>query len=71
MIEYLHKSVPVTMLADLKDSVRNNRDVNLMDKYGATAVSLCTMYLHVSIYSFGVIEHLHVHVHCTCMLLED
>ena len=39
MIEYLHKSVPVTMLADLKDSVRNNRDINVMDKYGATAVS--------------------------------
>ena len=39
MVEYLHKSVPVTMLADLKDSVRNNRDINIMDKYGATAVS--------------------------------
>ena len=39
MVEYLHKSVPVTMLADLKDSVRNNRDINVMDKYGATAVS--------------------------------
>ena len=39
MIEYLHKSVPVTMLADLKDSMRNNRDINIMDKYGATAVS--------------------------------
>ena len=39
MIEYLHRSVPVTMLADLKDSVRNARDINVMDKYGATAVS--------------------------------
>ena len=40
MVDYLHKSVPVTMLADLKDSVRKNRDVNTMDKYGATAVSV-------------------------------
>ena len=32
-------SVPKTMLADLKDSVRNSRTLNLQDKYGASAVS--------------------------------
>ena len=53
MIEYLHKSVPVTMLADLKDSIRNNRDINIMDKYGATAVSPSTVYLSVALGHFN------------------
>ena len=28
------------MLADLKDSVKNNRSLNIKDKYGSTAVSM-------------------------------
>ena len=39
VLGYIRESVAKTMLADLKDSVRNNRDVNLQDKYGAAAVS--------------------------------
>ena len=39
--KYIRASVPKTMLADLKDSVKSNRSVNIQDKYGATAVSLC------------------------------
>lgn len=38
-MDYIHASVPKNMLADLKDSVRNNRSLNIQDKYGATAVS--------------------------------
>ena len=29
------------MLADLKDSVKNDRSLNVKDKYGSTAVSGC------------------------------
>ena len=29
------------MLADLKDSVKNDRSLNIKDKYGSTAVSGC------------------------------
>ncbi len=39
VLEYIRVSVPKNMLADLKDSVKNDRSVNIQDKYGATAVS--------------------------------
>lgn len=39
MLEYIRISVPKTMLADIKDSVRNNRSLNIQDKYGTSAVS--------------------------------
>lgn len=39
VLEYIRGSVPKTMLADLKDSVKNNRCLNLQDKYGTSAVS--------------------------------
>ena len=32
-------SVPKTMLADLKDSVKTGRSLNVQDKFGGTAVS--------------------------------
>ncbi len=39
VLEYIRISVPKTMLADLKDSVRNDRSLNIKDKYGSSAVS--------------------------------
>ena len=39
VLEYIRVSVAKTMLADIKDSVRNNRTLNIQDKYGASAVS--------------------------------
>jgi hypothetical protein len=39
VLEYIRVSVPKTMLADLKDSVRNDRSLNIQDKYGTSAVS--------------------------------
>ena len=39
VLGYIRESVAKTMLADLKDSVRNDRDLNIQDKYGASAVS--------------------------------
>lgn len=39
VLEYIRVSVPKTMLADLKDSVKNERSLNIQDRYGATAVS--------------------------------
>ena len=39
VLEYIRVSVPKTMLADLKDSVKNGRSLNIQDRYGATAVS--------------------------------
>ena len=39
VLEYIRISVPKTMLADLKDSVKNNRSLNIQDKYGTSAVS--------------------------------
>lgn len=50
VLEYIHVSVPKNMLADLKDSVKSSRSLNLQDKYGATAVSFCMptyMYMHI------------------------
>ena len=40
VLEYIRISVPKTMLADLKDSVRNGRSLNVQDKYGTSAVSI-------------------------------
>ena len=40
VLEYIRVSVPKNMLADLKDSVKQGRCLNVQDKYGATAVSL-------------------------------
>ena len=40
VLEYIRVSVPKNMLADLKDSVKQGRSLNVQDKYGATAVSL-------------------------------
>ena len=42
VLEYIRVSVPKNMLADLKDSVKQGRSLNVQDKYGATAVSLAT-----------------------------
>ena len=39
VLEYIRISVPKTMLADLKDSVKSGRSLNVQDRYGATAVS--------------------------------
>ena len=38
MCKFLRDSVPKTMLADLKDAVKNGQSVNIQDKYGATPV---------------------------------
>ena len=38
--QYIRSSVPKTMLADLKDSIKGGRSLNIQDKYGATAVSV-------------------------------
>ena len=49
VLEYIRVSVPKNMLADLKDSVKQGRSLNLQDKYGATAVSpphTCTPSIH-------------------------
>lgn len=40
VLEYIRVSVPKTMLADLKDSVKNNRDLNMQDKYGCSALHI-------------------------------
>ena len=43
VLEYIRESVPKTMLADLKDSIKQSRSLNVQDKYGSTAVSInCT-----------------------------
>ncbi len=42
VLGYIRESVAKNMLADLKDSVKNNRSLNLQDKYGASAVSATT-----------------------------
>ena len=39
LLQQLRGNVPNTMLADLKDSLRNGRSLNLQDSSGATAVS--------------------------------
>ena len=39
VLEYIRVSVPKTMLADLKDSVKQGRSLNIQDKYGTSAVS--------------------------------
>ena len=36
--KFIRGSIPNTMLADLKDSVKAKRSINVQDKYGATAV---------------------------------
>lgn len=38
VLGYIRASVAKTMLADLKDSVRSNRSLDIKDKYGSTAV---------------------------------
>lgn len=57
----MRDSVPKTMLADLKDAVKNGKSVNVQDKYGATPVcnvmypfAICVSILlnYVSIYLF-------------------
>lgn len=35
----IRASVPKNMMADIKDSIKSDRSLNLQDKYGATAVS--------------------------------
>ena len=37
--QYIRASIPKTMMADLKDSIKSGRSINVQDKYGATAVS--------------------------------
>ncbi len=39
VLGYIRESVAKNMLADLKDSVKNGRSLNMQDKYGAAAVS--------------------------------
>lgn len=39
VLGYIRASVAKTMLADLKDSVRFNRSLDIKDKYGSTAVT--------------------------------
>ena len=60
-------SVPKNMLADLKDSVRQGRSLNLQDKYGATAVSLYEAAIApppLTTHPQSQAEpHIHVHVH--------
>lgn len=41
--KFIRASIPNTMLADLKDAVKNDRSVNVQDKYGATAVCYCSI----------------------------
>ena len=39
LLQRLRENTPKSLLADLKDSVRSNRSLDIKDKYGATAVS--------------------------------
>ena len=39
LLQRLRENTPKSLLADLKDSVKNDRSLNIKDKYGATAVS--------------------------------
>ena len=57
----MRDSVPKTMLADLKDAIKNGKSVNIQDKYGATpvcnfiypfAVYVSILLNYVSIYLF-------------------
>ena len=62
VLEYIRVSVPKNMLADLKDSMKNERSLNMQDKYGATAVSLRTLvhtlhmhnYMYMHVYTWYV-----------------
>lgn len=49
VLGYIRASVAKTMLADLKDSVRSNRSLDIKDKYGSTAthVAAANGYLEV------------------------
>ncbi len=58
VLEYIRVSVPKTMLADLKDSVKNNRDLNMQDKYGCSAVSLYQV-SNLTVYPIGYAVKLH------------
>ena len=39
LLQRLRENTPKSLLADLKDSVKSNRSLDIKDKYGATAVS--------------------------------
>ena len=39
LLQRLRENTPKSLLADLKDSVKSNRSLDMKDKYGATAVS--------------------------------
>ena len=61
VLEYLRVSVPKNMLADLKDSVKQGRSLNIQDKYGATAVSVMISYCGHMVYTVKgkpVLSHL-------------
>ena len=56
-------SVPKNMLADLKDSVKQGRSLNIQDKYGATAVSVMISYCGLTAYTVKgkpVLSHLFI-----------
>ena len=46
---YIRASVAKTMLADLKDSVRSSRSLDIKDKYGSTAVSTNCIHYHIDV----------------------
>jgi len=48
VLGYIRASVAKTMLADLKDSVRSNRSLDIKDKYGSTAVRFLPRVHHFS-----------------------
>ena len=49
VLGYIRASMAKTMLADLKDSVRSNRSLDIKDKYGSTAVSTKLLLQHAII----------------------
>ena len=59
VLEYIRVSVPKNMLADLKDSIKQGRSLNVQDKYGATAVSDTHTHIHTLMMCMHACIHMH------------
>jgi protein phosphatase 1 regulatory subunit 16A len=52
VLEYIRVSVPKNMLADLKDSLKQGRSLNVQDKYGATALHVAAANGYTDVLNF-------------------
>lgn len=56
LLQRLRENTPKSLLADLKDSVRSNRSLDIKDKYGATAMHIAAANGYMESLTF-LIEH--------------